>query len=113
MADEAKFTHFNGPTYEHDKSLGLSRFLLTTYDENNGPIQLKGLLSELPEFSFTINYEKGPGSEWQDTIANFMANDMIASFNAIGAKSQSFKNIINAGTWTKMVYNGYSTPSIP
>lgn len=113
MADEAKFTHFNGPTYEHDKSLGLSRFLLTTYDENNGPIQLKGLLSELPEFSFTINYEKGPGSEWQDTIANFMANDMVASFNAIGAKSQSFKNIINAGTWTKMVYNGYSTPSIP
>lgn len=113
MADEAKFTHFNGPTYEHDKSLGLSRFLLTTYDENNGQIQLKGLLSELPEFSFTINYEKGPGSEWQDTIANFMANDMIASFNAIGAKSQSFKNIVNAGTWTKMVYNGYSTPTIP
>ena len=113
MADEVKFTHFNGPTYEHDKSLGLSRFLLTTYDENNGQIQLKGLLSELPEFSFTINYEKGPGSEWQDTIANFMANDMVASFNAIGAKSQSFKNIVNAGTWTKMVYNGYSTPTIP
>ena len=117
MASESKLKHFNGPTYEHDASTGLSRFTLSTYDDTEtnkyNDVQLHGLLSELPEFSFTMNYDKGPGAEWQDTLQNFMANDLVASFNALGAKSLSFKNIVTGGTWTKMVYNGYTTPTIP
>ena len=67
--------NFAGPKIEHDSKTGLSHFILsTTYDTPAGPeiIQLHGLLSDLPEISFTVNYEDGPGNEWQDILSNFI-----------------------------------------
>lgn len=113
--EERKF--FKGPSREHDKRTGLSHFTLSTsYIDNTGKpamIQLHGLLSEMPEISFTVNYEEGPGSEWQDILSKFAANDLISIFNAIGAKGDNFTNIVKAGTWTKQVYAGYSPSTIP
>lgn len=112
--EESKF--FVGSKYEHDNKTGLSYFILSTSYSIGGDtktLQLRGLLSELPEISFNINYEEGPGNEWQDTLSKFMANDLISIFNAIGAKGSDFKNLVKAGTWTKQVYAGYSPSSIP
>lgn len=108
--------NFAGPKIEHDSKTGLSHFILsTTYDTPAGPeiIQLHGLLSDLPEISFTVNYEDGPGNEWQDILSNFMTNDLMSIFNAIGAKGAGFKNIVKAGSWTKQVYAGYAPSTIP
>lgn len=116
MTEETKNIFFKGTSIENDAQTGLSHFILsTTYVEEGAPkeIQLHGLLSELPEISFTVNYEDGPGSEWQDILSKFMANDLISIFNAIGAKGDNFTNLVKTGTWSKQVYNGYTQPTIP
>ena len=115
MADTEK-RNFAGPKIEHDSKTGLSHFILSTTDILSARpeiIQLHGLLSDLPEISFTVNYEDGPGNEWQDILSNFMANDLMAIFNTIGAKGAGFKNIVKAGSWTKKVYAGYAPSTIP
>lgn len=115
MADTEK-RNFAGPKIEHDSKTGLSHFILSTTDiPSVRPeiIQLHGLLSDLPEISFTVNYEDGPGNEWQDILSNFMTNDLMAIFNTIGAKGAGFKNIVKAGSWTKKVYAGYAPSTIP
>ena len=115
MADTEK-RNFAGPKIEHDSKTGLSHFILSTTDilsVRPEIIQLHGLLSDLPEISFTVNYEDGPGNEWQDILSNFMANDLMAIFNTIGAKGAGFKNIVKAGSWTKKVYAGYAPSTIP
>ncbi len=115
MAD-AKKRNFAGPKIEHDSKTGLSHFILSTTDilsVRPEIIQLHGLLSDLPEISFTVNYEDGPGNEWQDILSNFMTNDLMAIFNTIGAKGAGFKNIVKAGSWTKKVYAGYAPSTIP
>ena len=115
MADTEK-RNFAGPKIEHDNKTGLSHFILSTTDilsVRPEIIQLHGLLSDLPEISFTVNYEDGPGNEWQDILSNFMTNDLMAIFNTIGAKGAGFKNIVKAGSWTKKVYAGYAPSTIP
>lgn len=115
MADTEK-RNFVGPKIEHDNKTGLSHFILSTTDilsVRPEIIQLHGLLSDLPEISFTVNYEDGPGNEWQDILSNFMTNDLMAIFNTIGAKGAGFKNIVKAGSWTKKVYAGYAPSTIP
>lgn len=115
MADTEK-RNFAGPKIEHDSKTGLSHFILSTTDilsVHPEIIQLHGLLSDLPEISFTVNYEDGPGNEWQDILSNFMTNDLMAIFNTIGAKGAGFKNIVKAGSWTKKVYAGYAPSTIP
>lgn len=115
MADAEK-RNFAGPKIEHDSKTGLSHFILSTTDILSARpeiIQLHGLLSDLPEISFTVNYEDGPGNEWQDILSNFMTNDLMAIFNTIGAKGAGFKNIVKAGSWTKKVYAGYAPSTIP
>ena len=115
MADAEK-RNFAGSKIEHDSKTGLSHFILSTTDILSARpeiIQLHGLLSDLPEISFTVNYEDGPGNEWQDILSNFMTNDLMAIFNTIGAKGAGFKNIVKAGSWTKKVYAGYAPSTIP
>ena len=115
MADTEK-RNFAGPKIEHDSKTGLSHFILSTTDilsVRPEIVQLHGLLSDLPEISFTVNYEDGPGNEWQDILSNFMTNDLMAIFNTIGAKGAGFKNIVKAGSWTKKVYAGYAPSTIP
>ena len=110
---EIIYKHFTGPKYEHDDKAGLSRFTLATMENDDNYIQLNGLLTEIPEISFSVNYNDGPGNEWQDILSKFMANDLVSIFNAIGAKGGGFKNLLKVGTWTKQVYAGYSPSTIP
>lgn len=105
---------FIGPSYGNDVKTGISKFHLATMDGET-PVVLTGLLTELPEMSFTVNYEDGPGNEWQDTIANFTGNSLMQIVNALGSANQGadWKNLVKVGTWTKKVYNGYSISNIP
>lgn len=96
--------------------LDLSKFQLTTYsgdDEETGDQHsIIGLLSELPELSFTINYADGPGATWQSILKSFFKNDLMEIAGTIGSSDNTFNNLINAGEWTKKVYNGYSVSDI-
>lgn len=102
-----------GPTYGTDKQTGISKFKLSTIDEGK-TIALYGLLNELPEFSFEVDYVDGPGGVWQDTLNSFFRNDITDLVNLIGADSNTgYKNMVKAGSWTKKIYNGYKPGSIP
>lgn len=92
---------------------GLSRFQLNTFDGNTEIINT-GLLEEMPEFTFSVDYTDGPGTLWQDMLQEFMENDLFNIINAIGAANSNngWKNIMQGGSWTKKVYNGYNPGSI-
>ena len=104
---------FVGPSDANDNKTGLSKFVLTTFDGDN-PVQLVGLLDEMPEISFSVEYTDGPGAIWQDLLQEFMENGLFTLVNAIGSANfdESWKNLIHAGSWTKKVYNGYSPGAI-
>ena len=103
---------FAGNPPENDSNYGLSRFQLTTYD-GEVPVNLIGVLEELPEFSFNIDYADGPGTLWQDMLQQFTSNDLFNTVNAIGAATgTNWTNFVKAGSWTKKIYNGYNPGSI-
>lgn len=115
---ENQINDFLGPKYLHDAKTGISKFHLSTLTasstgEGSDAIVLTGLLNELPEFSFTINYEDGPGKAWQDTIEAFTGNDLVQLVTQLGAAGDGAKNIVSAGAWTKKIYAGYSMSTIP
>ena len=102
-----------GPTYATDRQTGISKFKLSTVD-NGETVALQGLLNELPEFSFEVDYVDGPGGVWQDTLNSFFRNDLSDLVNLIGVDSNTgYKNMVKAGSWTKKIYNGYKPGSIP
>jgi len=103
---------FAGNPPVNDSNYGLSRFQLTTYD-GEVPVNLIGVLEELPEFSFNVDYADGPGTLWQDMLQQFTTNDLFNTVNAIGAATgTNWINFVKAGSWTKKIYNGYSPGSI-
>lgn len=103
---------FAGNPPVNDSNYGLSRFQLTTYD-GEVPVNLIGVLEELPEFSFNVDYADGPGTLWQDMLQQFTSNDLFNTVNAIGAATgTNWINFVKAGSWTKKIYNGYNPGSI-
>lgn len=112
LSTDSHRREFMGPKYITDQQAGLSKFHLCTVADDGSPVVLVGLLSELPEISFSVSYDKGPGNEWQDTISKFTGNDLMQLVNTLGAAGQSSKNIVAASTWTKKVYSGYSNSNI-
>lgn len=92
---------------------GLSRFQLNTFDENT-EIICKGVLEEMPEISFSVDYTDGPGTLWQDMLQQFMSNDLFNLVNAIGSANTGgeWTNLLNGGSWTKKIYNGYNPGTI-
>ncbi len=103
---------FAGNPPVNDSNYGLSRFQLTTYD-GEVPVNLIGVLEELPEFSFNVDYADGPGTLWQDMLQQFTTNDLFNTVNAIGAATgTNWINFVKAGSWTKKIYNGYNPGSI-
>jgi hypothetical protein len=103
---------FAGNPPVNDSNYGLSRFQLTTYD-GEVPVNLIGVLEELPEFTFNIDYADGPGTLWQDMLQQFTTNDLFNTVNAIGAATgTNWINFVKAGSWTKKIYNGYNPGSI-
>ena len=105
---------FLGASIEHDVKTGLSQFQLSTIDSNGGLVSMIGLLNELPEFTFSIDYTDGPGIAWQDMMSSFFTNDLMQCINMIGAQrgDETWLNFMNAGSWSKKVYNGYKPGSI-
>lgn len=111
---------FNGDTIYSDSQYGLSKFQLSTYIETetsngttNDQVSIIGLLSELPELSFTVNYIDGPGTTMQGILMDFFKSDLISTVNALGASDDQFKNLVRVGDWTRQVYDGYSMQDIP
>ena len=105
---------FNGSVYEHDSKTGLSQFQLTTINEIGGMEYAIGLLNELPEFTFSVEYTDGPGTVWQDLLSSFFTNDLMQTINMLGATrgNESWTNFVKAGSWSKKVYNGYKPGNI-
>jgi hypothetical protein len=111
--DKHKVAEFNGPSYEHDSKTGISKFYLITPTGNGNSLEiLTGLLNEMPEFSISVNYENGPGAEWQDQLMSFMSSDLMKMSAMIGSANGSFKNLLKMGKWTKKIYAGYKPSSI-
>lgn len=103
---------FAGNPPVNDSMYGLSKFQLTTFDGDN-QINLIGVLEELPEFTFNVEYSDGPGTLWQDMLQQFTSNDLFNTINAIGAATgTNWTNFVKAGSWTKKIYNGYNPGSI-
>ena len=112
-ADKNIVAEFNGPSYGTDSKTGISKFhLITPADENGNLVILTGLLNEMPEFSISVDYENGPGADWQDKLMSFMTSDVMQFASMIGSADGSFKNLIKAGTWTKKIYAGYKPGNI-
>lgn len=112
-ADKNTVAEFNGPSYGTDSKTGISKFhLITPADENGNLVILTGLLNEMPEFSISVDYENGPGADWQDKLMSFMTSDVMQFASMIGSADGSFKNLIKAGTWTKKIYAGYKPGNI-
>lgn len=105
--------NFTGSSYLHDTKTGISKFHLSTINNSGKPVVLTGLLNELPEISFTVNYNDGPGKSWQDTINNFFGGETAQLINALGSGGSNSRNLVTGSTWTKKIYNGYSTSTIP
>ena len=103
---------FAGNPPVNDSMYGLSKFQLTTFD-GDGQVDLIGVLEELPEFTFNVEYADGPGTLWQDMLQQFTSNDLFNTINAIGAATgTNWTNFVKAGSWTKKIYNGYNPGSI-
>ena len=112
-ADKTKVADFNGPSYGHDAKTGISKFHLVTPTGNGDNIEiLTGLLNEMPEFSISVNYENGPGADWQDMLMSFMCSDTMRLAAMQGSANGSFKNLLKMGSWTKKIYTGYEPSSI-
>ena len=104
----------NPKVAEYQCEYGLSQFKLKTFDGDTA-IECVGVLEEMPEFSFTVDYTDGPGVLWQDMLQQFMTNDLFNLVNAIGSAStgSGWKNLLQGGSWTKKIYNGYNPGTIP
>lgn len=112
-ADKNKVADFNGPSYGNDAKTGISKFYLVTPTGNGNSIEiLTGLLNEMPEFSISVDYENGPGADWQDMLMGFMTSDTMRMATMIGSANGSFKNLLKMGSWTKKIYAGYKPSSI-
>lgn len=107
-----------GPSIKSDISnegYGNSVFNLTTVMNDRQVITLTGILNEMPEFSFGVEYTEGPGKSTQDMLATFFENDLFEIVNAAGADSDenhSFKNLISTGKLSKDMYGGMNASDI-
>ena len=109
-----------GPSKLHDTDkygIGSSIFHLVTYtndtDANTRYVIGSGLLSELPEFSFSVKFNDGPGKATQDIIQQLFDNDLFKFINAAGSADSDFVNTISIGTLTNEMYGGVETSDIP
>ena len=75
-------------------------------------VMLSALLEELPEISFSYEFTEGPGETAQDTISNFISNDIFNACAALGTADSSFKNILKTGTLTNDLWSGVKASEI-
>lgn len=114
-------TYSLGPTVGHDidkYGVGSSIFHLVTYLPSKKPdkdsfIQLNGILNELPKISYSLEYTEGPGKCTTDLIQTLFDNKLFQVVNALGAKGNTFRNLIQTGEMSKEMYAGTKSSDIP
>lgn len=97
------------------REYGNNFFELTTYDgspsDNTHPVKMysyAGILKEIPSFSMSTTWEKGPASTISDTVKGFMCSPMMELGVTLGGHDRSWMNLDEG---TDRTYASTSRPS--
>ncbi len=93
---------------------GNNYFELITYDQglNNsklgGQLKLAGVLKDMPSFSMSCTWDKGPASSISDTVKNLMCSPIMEMMITMGGRDRSWMSLDEG---TDRVYKTTSRPS--
>jgi len=97
------------------REYGNNFFELTTYDgspsDDTHPVNMysyAGVLKEIPSFSMSTTWEKGPASTISDTVKGFMCSPMMELGVTLGGHDRSWMNLDEG---TDRTYASTSRPS--
>lgn len=96
------------------KEYGNNYFELITYDQglNNsklgGQLKLAGVLKDMPSFSMSCTWDKGPASSISDTVKNLMCSPLLEMMTTMGGRDRAWMSLDEG---TDRVYKTTSRPS--
>jgi hypothetical protein len=96
------------------KEYGNNYFELITYDQglNNsklgGQLKLAGVLKDMPSFSMSCTWDKGPASSISDTVKSFMCAPLVEMMTTMGGRDRAWMSLDEG---TDRVYKTTSRPS--
>lgn len=96
------------------KEYGNNYFELITYDQglNNsklgGQLKLAGVLKDMPSFSMSCTWDKGPASSISDTVKNLMCSPILEMMSTMGGRDRAWMSLDEG---TDRVYKTTSRPS--
>lgn len=93
---------------------GNNYFELITYDQglNNselgGQLKLAGVLKDMPSFSMSCTWDKGPAASISDTVKSFMCSPIMEMMTTMGGRDRAWMSLDEG---TDRVYKSTSRPS--
>lgn len=93
---------------------GNNYFELITYDQglNNsklgGQLKLAGVLKDMPSFSMSCTWDKGPAAAISDTVKNLMCSPLLEMMTTMGGRDRAWMSLDEG---TDRVYKTTSRPS--
>lgn len=93
---------------------GNNYFELITYDQglNNsklgGQLKLAGVLKDMPSFSMSCTWDKGPAASISDTVKSFMCSPIMEMMTTMGGRDRAWMSLDEG---TDRVYKTTSRPS--
>ena len=95
------------------REYGNNFFELTTFDRylnggQGGYYTLAGVLKEVPSFSMSTTWEKGPASTISDTVKGFMCSSLMEMVTTLGGHDRAWMNLDEG---TDRTYASSSRPS--
>ena len=96
------------------KEYGNNYFELITYDQglNNsklgGQLKLAGVLKDMPSFSMSCTWDKGPAASLSDTVKGFMCAPLMEMMTTMGGRDRAWMSLDEG---TDRVYKTTSRPS--
>ena len=93
---------------------GNNYFELITYDQglNNskfgGQLKLAGILKDMPSFSMSCTWDKGPAASISDTVKSFMCAPLVEMMTTMGGRDRAWMSLDEG---TDRVYKTTSRPS--
>ena len=96
------------------KEYGNNYFELITYDHglNNsklgGQLKLAGVLKDMPSFSMSCTWDKGPAASLSDTVKGFMCAPLMEMMTTMGGRDRAWMSLDEG---TDRVYKTTSRPS--
>ena len=78
---------------------GNNYFELITYDyglnnnKNNGELRLAGVLKDIPSFSMSTTWDKGPAASISDTVKGFMTSPLCEMATTLGGRDRAWMNL--------------------